>query len=268
MRALEARVARLETAVAELRHARSPAVSWLRLVRQLGTPADVACACGPCRADLEDQLLAYGAEACRLTEQGAARLQTEASQNPVRLLAAVLTYPPGQEAPRDIVAHLGPSEFDPQRWRNVSCQDGGYYFWASYRRWLYCEVLHFVCPDPTARRLRERLHGPGYAPAALVQLAAELELWPAGLYTFLAYGFQEPRWWEVVGRTGLAPPASFFAEPEEPEEEEQPTERLPHIEDNWQDVLASMLLAAQQLTPEEATGGVPEQSQAHCAQDR
>ena len=100
MRALEARAARLETAVAELRHARSPAVSWLRLVRQLGTPADVACACGPCRADLEDQLLAYGAEACRLTEQGAARLQTEASQNPVRLLAAVLTYPPGQEAPR------------------------------------------------------------------------------------------------------------------------------------------------------------------------
>ena len=205
-----------------------------------GTPAKVARACAPCRTELRDQLLAYGFQTVRMAEQGARWSEEALSGSPVRLFCALLTYPPDKEPPEDLVSQLGPLPFDPRAWREFSELDSGFRYQAMYRHWMYSEIVRFISPDPQARELRHHLHEPGFVPAALIVPSGSLGRWPEGLFTFLAYAFQEPSWWTILASTGQPPVPSFFDEPE-PSEVDEAEQRPAPSQGNAFAVLWDML---------------------------
>ena len=223
MPSLEAKVARLERRLAALRAARSPEATWAAVFLHGGTPAQVGRACRPYRDELEGQLLAYGAEARRMAELGEAWPEAPLHRRPVQRFAELLAYPPGAEVPERLTTRVEPFYYGAGGWKKEYRFDPsgpplGYDMY--YRTWLYVELLRFISPNPAAARLRARLHDPAFSPAALAPPSTDrLESWPVGLFTVLAYGFQDAAWWSLLADTGAPPPPSFFDLPGKGDEE-------------------------------------------------
>lgn len=219
MPGLEGKVARLEGRLAALRTARSPEAAWAALFLVGGTSAQVGRACWPCRGALEDQLLAYGSEARRMAELGAAWPVAPIYQRPVQHFAELLACPPGTQPPHHLVTPVETVYYGAGGWRKDYGHDPGgpaAGYDAYFRTWLYVELLRFISPDPTAAELRRRLHDPGFRPAPLAfPSTTRLETWPVGLLAVLALGFQSQEWWTFLANTGRPPPPSFFDLPEE-----------------------------------------------------
>jgi hypothetical protein len=166
------------------------------------------------RGQLEDQFLAYGWQARRTAEQGATWPEA-LFDHPLGAFSALLSYRPDEEIPAEVLASAQARGYDPQGWSMMSMTVGGgrHYYDVSYREWLYSALISFVSPDRTAQWLRQRLHGPAFvAPDLAVPSTSKFELWPAGLFAWLAYGFQGHSWWTILDKTGQPPPASFFEE--------------------------------------------------------
>jgi hypothetical protein len=158
-----------------------------------------------------------------MAEQGATWPEAIFFDHPLGAFSALLSYPPDQEVPAKLLNSVQPRQYDAQAWVTTAMGTGGgrYYYDVTYGEWLYSAVTAFISPDPTARKLRQRLYEPSFVPPVLaIPETSRFELWPAGLFAWLAYGFQDPSWWTILDKTGQPPPASFFEEHGEKDEDQ------------------------------------------------
>ncbi len=137
-------------------------------------------------------MLAYGFDLSQMVATGRQWPERAVLNRPFRVLAALLTYPPGTEVPELILRHSQRADYDPRGWRVISGvprHGARFSYTACYQHWLDQALIGYISPDPEAKALRERLHAPGFVPIDIAGLLTyRLDRWPEGLFSRIALG--------------------------------------------------------------------------------
>lgn len=216
----KARVQRLEEIVRARRFDLSPAQAWTAIGSLEGNPDLVERAYRPCLDRLQTLMVNYGNEALKGRLAGLA-VPKGTHRAPVRALAEIVAYPPGEPVPEVLLKYRRRHRFDPEGWRRYArghADDHMLGYNNSYCKWLLAEVTFVISPDPGAIHLRHELHSgtpPRWAkPPDLTKLS--LEKWPEGVFLLVSRGYGPNLLREKVDIAGhswtpRAPPAACEA---------------------------------------------------------
>jgi hypothetical protein len=189
----KARVQRLEEIVRARRFDLSPAQAWTAIGSLEGNPDLVEKAYRPCIDRLQTLMVNYGHEALKGRLAGLA-VPKGTYRAPVRALAEIVAYPPGEPVPEVLLKYRRRLRFDPEGWRRYArghADDHMLGYNNSYCKWLLAEVTFVISPDPEAIDLRHELHSgarPRWAkPPDLTKWS--LDKWPEGVFLLVARGY-------------------------------------------------------------------------------